>query len=45
MKLFRFGAPGEERPGVLMPDGARAHIVMGATIDKPKGFVTIINDD
>ena len=23
MKLFRFGAPGEERPGVLLPDGAR----------------------
>jgi 2,4-diketo-3-deoxy-L-fuconate hydrolase len=23
VKLFRFGAPGEERPGVLMPDGAR----------------------
>ena len=23
MKLFRFGAPGAERPGVLLPDGAR----------------------
>jgi len=23
VKLFRFGAPGEERPGVLLPDGAR----------------------
>jgi 2-keto-4-pentenoate hydratase/2-oxohepta-3-ene-1,7-dioic acid hydratase in catechol pathway len=23
MKLFRFGAPGAERPGMLMPDGAR----------------------
>ena len=23
MKLFRFGAPGEERPGVLLPDGGR----------------------
>ncbi|HEY7372841.1 MAG TPA: fumarylacetoacetate hydrolase family protein, partial [Polyangia bacterium] len=23
MKLFRFGAPGEERPGVLLSDGAR----------------------
>ena len=23
MKLYRFGAPGAERPGVLLPDGAR----------------------
>ena len=23
MKLCRFGAPGEERPGILLPDGAR----------------------
>ena len=23
MKLFRFGAPGEERPGILLPDGTR----------------------
>ena len=23
MKLFRFGAPGAEKPGVLLPDGAR----------------------
>ena len=23
MKLFRFGAPGSERPGVMLPDGAR----------------------
>jgi hypothetical protein len=23
VKLFRFGAPGEERPGVLLSDGAR----------------------
>jgi 2-keto-4-pentenoate hydratase/2-oxohepta-3-ene-1,7-dioic acid hydratase in catechol pathway len=23
VKLFRFGAPGEERPGILLPDGTR----------------------
>ena len=23
MKLFRFGAPGAEKPGMLLPDGAR----------------------
>ena len=37
MKLFRFGAPGAERPGVLLPDGARVD-ASGFGSDWNEGF-------